>query len=692
MPRTSLRVRHALLPLLLTLVPPVAACEAKPTPNAEGGAKTPPPRGDAAGADDGATSAGKGAPPDGDRKDAARRPSPTRAPAPDLAAARAKAVELATAAGLTPAARTSGPELGAPVEGVERHPEGWRYVPDLPGEPRVVDTTELPFVYAPWSTIEDGALVVRFRTRVPTPAAALYVGLRLEEDPVAAPRFRHHQGETRSAPGVDHELRYPMDKLLSAHTDVNGVVTRGFGEVAWQVEVAEQDRGTSLLYDGRIAFAVAPGEAGLTATLLPTVVLGPLLHMVTETSAVVSFETDVPTVAALAVGDRPPVGSGEPGTRHEIRVEGLRAAHEYPYRVVLSDGATTSVTPPRTLTTRGPGPIVVAIMSDSRSGPGPGYTSYAGVNAAVLSDLMVGAYRAGAEAIFFPGDLIDGYVAHRDDFEYQIRAWLRTVEGVHGTIPIYTTMGNHEALVQAWSDGKVIDAPGDGSAEAVFASLMVNPGGAPKPATPTAPTMDENVYSVDLGTLHLATINTNYFYTNAVGDERWKGGGNREGIPTEGMLQWLEADLAAARERGAEHIIVLGHEPAFPAGGHTKDAMWWHGKLPEVNAIRERFWTILARHRTLAYVSGDEHNYSRALIGPETVAGASGSVYSIISGGCGAPYYAKDPPPEYAERLQAFSAQQHFTLFTFVEGQTPRLTVYGITGGVIEDLPLDGAG
>ena len=160
----------------------------------------------------------------------------------------------------------------------------------------------------------------------------------------------------------------------------------------------------------------------------------------------------------------------------------------------------------------------------------------------------------------------------------------------------------------------------------------------------------------------------------------------------DGQMQWLEEDLAQARENGAEHIVVMGHEPSFPAGGHIKDAMWWYGEIPEVNAMRERFWKALAKHDVVAYVSGDEHNYSRALIGPETVQGAEGSVYSVISGGSGAPYYAKAPPKAYADRVQAFSAQQHVTIWTFEGGKPPHLDVIGLTGEVIESLDLTEAG
>ena len=138
------------------------------------------------------------------------------------------------------------------------------------------------------------------------------------------------------------------------------------------------------------------------------------------------------------------------------------------------------------------------------------------------------------------------------------------------------------------------------------------------------------------------------------------------------------------------HLLVLGHEPAFPVGGHKQDAMWWNGEIPEVNTMRERFWRTLSEHGVVAYISGDEHNYSRSLIGAETVEGATNPVWSIVSGGCGAPYYAQDTPEAYASRVRMFSAQQHYTLWTFGPGGV-HLEVYGITGELIDDIWLDQA-
>lgn len=614
----------------------------------------------------------------------------------DVQALRAAALAAASSASLRPKPAKPGRRRAMPTKGVQRIAD-WKALRALaskPGTPRPVDWASMYFTVLPTATLAtDGTLSVRWETRTRSPAAVAYAGLRVEEDPFSPPRYRTYDIEARRGEGRSHVVEGDLSGLFKPKYDVNGTRERGYGEFAWQIEQYEPEKGSTVLYESRTAFRVQASGDRFALVQQPTVVLGPFIHQVSAHRFIVSFETDVKTAAAVAVGGRTPVVSPEPSRRHEIAVDGLEAATAYAYQVAVSDGVETSVAPPRTMRTRSSsGPVRVAILSDSRSGIGPGRQAYAGVNADVLAGLLAIAHRSDVEAIFFPGDLIDGYATHVDDYDFELGTWLHVAEPVGGSVPIYTGMGNHESLVNMWSDGVSLDKVGEDSAEARFAARMVNPGGAPDPETDEAPSYDETVYSVDLGDVHLVMLNTNYWRTSHPGHPRNEGKGNREGFVMDTQMQWLDDDLARAREQGAEHIVVMGHEPAFPVGGHVKDAMWWHGELPDVNAMRERFWKILAEHEVLAYVSGDEHNYSRALIGPETVAGAAGSVYSVISGGSGAPYYAKLPPKEYADRVQAFSAQQHVTLWTFEDGKPPRLEVIGLSGEVIESLELTEAG
>ncbi len=615
--------------------------------------------------------------------------------APDGLALRAAALAAAGAAELQPKPRKAGRRQAMPSKGVERIAD-WRALRELKpkGEPNPVDWASMYFTVLPWVTLSpEGTMTLNWETRTPSPAGSGYVGLRVEEDPFSPPRYRNHELETRRRDGRVHAISGDISGLFEPKYDVNGSRDRGYGELSWQLEQFQPEAGTTVLAEGRSAFRLEAKPESFEVVQLPTVVLGPFVHQVSQSRFIVSFETDVVTTAAIAVADRTPNVSKTPSLRHEIAVDGLEAGKAYTYQVAVCDGVETSVAPPRTVRTRSAaGPVRIAILSDSRSGVGPGREAYAGVNAAVLTGLLSIAQRSGVEAIFFPGDLIDGYSTHVDDYVHEMRTWLRVAEPVAGSLPIYTGMGNHEALVDMRADGVSLSKPGADSAEARFASLMVNPGGAPAPEAEGAPSYDETVYSWDLGDVHLVMLNTNYWRTSHPGHPRHEGKGNREGFVMDKQMQWLEDDLKAAREAGAKQIVVMGHEPSFPVGGHVKDAMWWLGEIEAVNTMRERFWRILAEHEVLAYVAGDEHNYSRALIGPETVSGAKGSVYSVISGGSGAPYYAKLPPAEYADRVQTFSAQQHVTLWTFEDGKPPHLEVIGLSGEVIESLDLTQAG
>jgi hypothetical protein len=607
---------------------------------------------------------------------------------PDVDAVKRAAAAAAVAADVRPSAFGRGDVVGEPQPGRRRMPWGtvlYKGVDDK-REPYLVDAAVTYFARLPAATLHtDGTLTIDWRTRTNAPRGIVYIGMRIESDPLAPPRFREFASEDLRRASRNHRVAQSLGRALQPRYDVNGAIPRGYGEIVWQVEQFIPEIGNTVLFDGRTAFRLQ-GDAIVQQ---PSIVVGPLVHVVDTDSFVVSFETDVPTAAAVAVADRVPKVSREKARRHEVLVEGLSPRTRYAYRVAVSDGREVSVAPARELRTRArSGTVKVAIMSDSRADVGAGLNAYDGTNAGALRPLVTSAYRRGAQAIFFAGDLVNGYVTHPEDYDHQLRTWLKVVEGVGGTIPIYTGVGNHEAIVDHWSDGMALGRTGGVSSEARFAALMVNPKGAPPPEREGAPPYDETVYSLDLGNVHFAMINTNYWVASHPGNERYHGAGNREGFVMDGQLDWLDRDLAAARERGVEHIVVMGHEPAFPAGGHAKDAMWWKGEKADVNAMRERFWKLLASHGVLAYVAGDEHNYSRALIGAETVAGAERSVYSVITGGCGAPYYAQDTPPQYVERVQAFSAEQHYTMWTFRPGKPPRLQTIGLTGGVIDDVEL----
>jgi len=616
---------------------------------------------------------------------AACKPVPPVAPSvpafkPD-AAGLVRAVEAAAHdAGLHPGERAPSPSLAELPEGALRVDR----LADVPasGAPGPVDVFQTPWRRVPWARVEDGRLVVRWETREPAPAGALYVGLAGDPDPLAPPRYGAAEREDLLGPDTRHVAAHDLAALLAASP---GAKADDPAVALWRVEAYDPATGRARAWEGRTAFEhTADGFVQA-----PAVVLGPTVDLLTTTSAVVRFDTDAPTVGAVALAGQVPVAApGPPSTHHEVALDGLQPGHTWLYRVAASDGAHTTLTPMASFRTRRlDAPVVVAILGDSEADGGP--ESAAGIDASALWDLAVRGTRDGAEALFFVGDRADGPVSRGDLYDLRLAAWLHILDPVHRGLPIYVGLGGHDALVDGTSGPLLaLGRTGPDSAEAHLARAVVNPPGAPAPEAEGAPPYDEAVWSWDVGDVHFVMLDTDYWWSAPAGDPRLKGRGNRPGMLMDHQLAWLGADLAKARKAGAVHIVVLGGEPAFPVAG--AQGMWWGGDQPEVNAMRTRFWKLLAHYHVLAYVSGGEHAYSRTLIGPETVPGVDGSVWSIVTGGAATARATRQPPAAWAGQVRAFSDRPHLTEWTF-DADRATLRVVDRWGGLVEEVDLVGA-
>jgi len=145
-------------------------------------------------------------------------------------------------------------------------------------------------------------------------------------------------------------------------------------------------------------------------------------------------------------------------------------------------------------------------------------------------------------------------------------------------------------------------------------------------------------------------------------------------------------DAAAIGKRGACHLFVFTHEPAFPNGGHAKDAMYWHGDKASVRR-RDELWRILVKHRVRGAFFGDEHNYSRTLVDERIDPSFTFPIYAITTGGAGAPYYAQNKRLPWTAQVNKFSAQQNQVL-VYVEGPRVDAEVIGASGEVIDRFSL----
>jgi len=160
-----------------------------------------------------------------------------------------------------------------------------------------------------------------------------------------------------------------------------------------------------------------------------------------------------------------------------------------------------------------------------------------------------------------------------------------------------------------------------------------------------------------------------------------------------------------------KHVFVFTHEPSFPVSGHLSDAMWYSGGSPESNRtidnkplnreyvikFRDRFWKALSQNgKVRALIVGHEHNYVRILIDSKTPVYLDGSsndefknpVYQLITGGAGAPYYARiDVDIPWENAIKTFSSQEHYLLFK-VDEKDIYLYVISSSQEIIESLKI----
>jgi hypothetical protein len=165
-----------------------------------------------------------------------------------------------------------------------------------------------------------------------------------------------------------------------------------------------------------------------------------------------------------------------------------------------------------------------------------------------------------------------------------------------GDVPLLPTLGNHETNNRPGALPYYVQA---------FPKLPKN---GPKDLTGI-------VYSIDVGRIHVASVATEL--------------PSRFGEISDIQLEWLEQDLAATKQ---PYIIVIGHDPAFPAGVYK-------GRSLDSNIKqRDKFWAILAKHKVTAYMAGHEHLYNRKEINgiAHLIIGTAGS---SPYGGFGGDYY-----------------------------------------------------
>ncbi len=488
-------------------------------------------------------------------------------------------------------------------------------------------------------------------------------------------------------------------------------------------------------YEARIDFR----KDGKRFIKVPSIIEGPMINLVhseNPSEIVIAFKTSDPVNGEVFV---PGVGlfrNKAISKSHEIKITGLDPDKEYRYRIRYGENMTGSYKF-RTAPSDSAGQVIFAYTGDSRAGTTRDDAKLMGVNHLTMERLANLAYRMNSSLIIQGGDMINGYTSSKEDFSTQLHSWKNSISGFWRERPVYTCIGNHEALVNEYILKKRKRRENFGldkwpyeteSAEAVFAEELVHFRNGPEVSDKRRPTYSENVYSFRFGFVKFIVFNNNY----------WRGwmdfGGSPEGYIFDDQLNWIKNELEKGENNPAvKYIILFAQEPVFPNGGHVKDCMWYYGDNsvrgsqyhPEsgkivlekkgIIEVRNELVRMIDNNKKVAAVLGsDEHAYHKILIDKTVPVGKPGekenysplsdlkhSTWYIVSGGAGAPYYSEEPTPwnrfwkqnknrpenNWAEKgAYYYSSQENIFIFDATRDRIS-MTVYNPYGEKIDFFP-----
>lgn len=324
------------------------------------------------------------------------------------------------------------------------------------------------------------------------------------------------------------------------------------------------------------------------------IVRGPIVGEVGVSSAMIRVETDPNLGAKLEWG----IGSAldhevtsVPGRVHEFTLSELPARTKISYRVRA--GGTQSATYALQTAPAAGDVVRIGVYGDVRGG----HDVHRRIVDAMLGEAL--------DVVTVTGDMV---LRGSDEGDWQ--RFFTITRALLAQLRYLPAIGNHDV---GWNrtDPDVFALP---------------PGPAGRP--------DRTYwYSLQIGDVHLVFLDSNAY-------ERSE------------QEAWLEADLGAARSKGARAIIAFTHDGPYSRGIHKGNAV-----------ARDRYVPILVRHHVDLLIAGHDHLYQR---------GEHGGLRYLVSGGGGASLYkvscgiaGKPKCPE--DGMKKVLSEHHFVVLTITK-------------------------
>lgn len=206
--------------------------------------------------------------------------------------------------------------------------------------------------------------------------------------------------------------------------------------------------------------------------------------------------------------------------------------------------------------------------------------------------------------VFFTGDEVLGYTNDSTNLSKELKAWGQLWEASAAKaagIEMVAIPGNHETENTA----KVAQAFLERTWMRDMSSYVARGGNGPTSGVDGYVTDQSRLtYSFDFKDAHFVTLST-----DGVGKD-WH-------VPT----TWVSNDLAAAKAKGAKHIFVFGHKPAYAYPGVPTDGLAFD------TPSRDLFWNALTTNNVEAMFSAHNHVFWRGQ--------PTGKTWQVIAGNGG---------------------------------------------------------
>lgn len=459
-----------------------------------------------------------------------------------------------------------------------------------------------------------------------------------------------------------------IKKTFTRATDYFHLADAGKGILGYRI----LDSVGRIIYEGRVAF-----EGKGPYQVVPTIIQGPMVNTVEPTRFVLAYETQVALRTTVTIDGRN-FSDDQETTRHELVITGLKPSTEYRYTITY--GARTESHKMVTAPSEGSRqPFTFAFASANRATTGGGERDFGGTNYQHTRAVMAAAMMHKAVFLQCTGDITTGANNSVGGHMMEYANFKRALEPFWSKIPVYVGVGDHETNKTTLRNEDPANKGysvelfpyAEVSGEATFARAFVNPANGPQsedgaaydpnPNQSDFPTYKENVYYYTYGNIAMIVLNTEYWGSKVPAVT----GGCPEGYIMDQQMKWLKETMQLLENNSnIDHIFVNVHGAVFPNGDHLADAMYWNGDntsravvagVPLPKGTIERRDEILdvcvnKSRKFLAFISGDEHNFSFLEVTPETpiykddYAGPkiriSRPFYNINNGGAGSAPYA----------------------------------------------------